>query len=112
MQYSQTRLDKNNRVATVTLNRPERLNAYTGVMRDELVGAFAEIDRDDEVRAAVVTGAGRAFCAGADLGEGGATFDHQTTRLPDYRDGGGKVTLSIFRCRKPVIAAINGPAVG
>jgi enoyl-CoA hydratase/carnithine racemase len=101
------------RVATVTLNRPDRLNAYTPTMRDELVEVFERIDRDDEVRVAVVTGAGRAFCAGADLsGQGGATFDHPSIRLADYRDGGGRVALSIFRCRKPVIAAINGPAVG
>jgi enoyl-CoA hydratase/carnithine racemase len=101
------------RVATITLNRPDRLNAYTPTMRDELVAVFERIDRDDAVRVAVVTGAGRAFCAGADLsGQGGATFDHPSIRLADYRDGGGRVALSIFRCRKPVIAAINGPAVG
>jgi enoyl-CoA hydratase/carnithine racemase len=112
MAYSQISLDTKDRVATVTLNRPERLNAYTGIMRDELVNVFGVIDRDDGIRAVVVTGAGRAFCAGADLGEGGATFDHATTRLADYRDGGGMVTLAIHRCRKPVIAAIHGPAVG
>jgi enoyl-CoA hydratase/carnithine racemase len=112
MAYSQILLETADRVATVTLNRPDRLNAYTGVMRDELVDVFGAVDRDDGIRAVVVTGAGRAFCAGADLGEGGATFDHATTRLADYRDGGGKVTLAIHRCRKPVIAAINGPAVG
>src|SRR5215471_19748707 len=102
-----------NRVATITLNRPDRLNAYTPTMRDELVEVFEKIDRDDAVRVAVVTGAGRGFCAGADLSaEGGSTFDHPSIRLADYRDGGGRVALSIFRCRKPVIAAINGPAVG
>jgi enoyl-CoA hydratase/carnithine racemase len=101
------------RVATITLNRPERLNAYTPAMRDALIDTFQAIDRDDAVRVAIVTGAGRAFCAGADLsGDGGATFSHPDIRLADYRDGGGRVALSIFRCRKPVIAAINGPAVG
>jgi enoyl-CoA hydratase/carnithine racemase len=112
MDYGQIRYQVENRVATITLNRPDRLNAYTWVMRDELVHAFAAADQDDAVRAVIVAGAGRAFCAGADLGEGGATFAHGETRLADYRDGGGKVALAIFRCRKPVIAAIHGPAVG
>lgn len=101
------------RVATITLDRPDRLNAYTPEMRDQLVDAFVAVDRDDAVRVAVVTGAGRAFCAGADLsGDRGSTFSHPDIRLADYRDGGGRVALSIFRCRKPVVAAINGPAVG
>ncbi|HEX3594361.1 MAG TPA: enoyl-CoA hydratase-related protein [Polyangiaceae bacterium] len=101
------------RVATITLNRPDKLNAYTPEMRDALVGAFEALDRDDAVRVAIVTGAGRAFCAGADLStSAGATFSHPDIRLADYRDGGGRVALAIFRCRKPVIAAINGPAVG
>jgi enoyl-CoA hydratase/carnithine racemase len=113
MQYSQIRCEVTARVATVTLNRPERLNAYTPVMKDELVHAFGQLDRDDNVRAVVVTGEGRAFCAGADLGVGGgATFDHGSLRLADYRDGGGSTALAIYRCRKPVIGAINGPAVG
>ncbi|HEX4335708.1 MAG TPA: enoyl-CoA hydratase-related protein [Polyangiaceae bacterium] len=101
------------RVATITLNRPERLNAYTPEMRDALVDTFRAVDVDDSVRVVVVTGAGRAFCAGADLSaSAGATFSHPDARLADYRDGGGRVALAIFRCRKPVIAAINGPAVG
>ena len=101
------------RVATITLDRPDKLNAYTPEMRDRLVEVFTAVDRDDSVRAAVVTGAGRAFCAGADLsGDRGSTFSHPDVRLADYRDGGGRVALSIFRCRKPVIAAINGAAVG
>jgi enoyl-CoA hydratase/carnithine racemase len=101
------------RVATITLDRPDRLNAYTPEMRDQLVDAFTAVDRDDSVRVAVVTGAGRGFCAGADLsGDRGKTFSHPDIRLADYRDGGGRVALSIFRCRKPVIAAINGAAVG
>jgi enoyl-CoA hydratase/carnithine racemase len=113
MKESHIRYEVEDRIATVTMNRPERLNAYTPTMRDELIAAFERADRDDGVRVVVVTGAGRAFCAGADLSsDAGATFDHRTIRVADYRDGGGKVALSIFRCRKPVIAAINGPAVG
>jgi len=112
MEYSEIRTELASAVLTVTLNRPDRLNAYTGVMRDELVEVFEKADTDDGVRAVVVTGAGRAFCAGADLGGGGGTFDHANVNMASYRDGGGRVTLAIFRCRKPVIAAINGPAVG
>ena len=103
------------RVATVTLNRPDKLNAFTRRMRDELTGAFASADADDEVRAVIVTGAGRAFCAGADLSGGGNTFDYakrDDAGLEDHRDGGGRVSLAIYGLKKPVIAAINGPAVG
>src|SRR5258706_6058572 len=103
------------RVAKITLNRPEKLNAFTRRMRDELIDAFARADADDEVRAVIVTGAGRAFCAGADLSGGGATFDYakrDDAGQEDHRDGGGRVSLSIFAMKKPVIAAINGPAVG
>lgn len=99
-------------VGTVTLNRPDRLNAVDAPMLDALVAAFDRADADDAVRAVIVTGAGRAFCAGADLGAGGATFDRSGTRPEDHRDGGGRVTLRIFDLKKPVIAAINGPAVG
>jgi enoyl-CoA hydratase/carnithine racemase len=100
-------------VLTITLQRPERLNAFTEAMGAELIEAFDRADRDDEVRAVIVTGAGRGFCAGMDLGEGGATFDygeHPEGEIP--RDGGGRVVLRIFELSKPVIAAINGPAVG
>ena len=103
------------RVATVTLNRPEKLNAFTRRMRDDLIGAFASADADDAVRAVIVTGAGRAFCAGADLSGGGGTFDYakrDDAGLEDHRDGGGRVSLAIYGLKKPVIAAINGPAVG
>ncbi|MCK2217286.1 enoyl-CoA hydratase-related protein [Actinomadura sp. ATCC 31491] len=104
------------RVATLTLCRPERLNAFTHTMRAELIEAFDRADADDEVRAIVVTGAGRAFCAGADLGGGGGTFGHREHRVETVegapRDGGGTVALRIARSLKPVIAAINGPAVG
>ncbi len=100
-------------VLTITLNRPERLNAFTEAMGAELIEAFERADRDDEVRAVIVTGAGRGFCAGMDLGEGGATFDYGERPEGEIpRDGGGRVVLRIFELTKPVIAAINGPAVG
>jgi enoyl-CoA hydratase/carnithine racemase len=108
-------------VATITLNRPEKLNAFNTRMRDDLIAAFDATDADDAVRAVIVTGAGRAFCAGADLSAGGQTFDfekrndaaREAVRVGDvYRDGGGMVTLRIFRSLKPVIGAINGAAVG
>jgi enoyl-CoA hydratase/carnithine racemase len=102
-------------VATITLNRPGRLNAVNGTVIQELVAAFDRADGDDAVRAVIVTGAGRAFCAGADLGGGGGTFgarEGRSERPEEHRDGGGIVTLRIFEMRKPVIAAINGPAVG
>ena len=106
-------------VLTITLNRPDRLNAFTGQMRDDLIAAFDASDADDDVRAVVVTGAGRGFCAGADLAGGGTTFDAVARGSDDEtladgtpRDGGGQVSLRIFESLKPVIAAINGPAVG
>jgi enoyl-CoA hydratase/carnithine racemase len=107
-------------VLTLTLDRPERLNAFTGRMAAELIAAFDRADADDDVRAVVVTGAGRGFCAGADLAAGGATFDYderaaERAQGPDAdpdRDRGGLVSLRIFECTKPVIGAINGPAVG
>jgi enoyl-CoA hydratase/carnithine racemase len=100
-------------VLTITLDRPERLNAFTEGMGAELIEAFERADGDDEVRVVIVTGAGRGFCAGMDLGEGGSTFDYGERpggEIP--RDGGGRVVLRIFESTKPVIAAINGPAVG
>jgi enoyl-CoA hydratase/carnithine racemase len=104
------------RVLTITLNRPERLNAWTGQMGGELMAAFDRADADDEVRAIIVTGAGRGFCAGADLASGGETFDYKARAGVDEdatpRDNGGQFTLRIFQSKKPVIAAINGPAVG
>ena len=116
------RYDVTEGIATLTLNRPEKLNAFTAQMRDEMIAVFDETDRDDSVRAVIVTGAGRAFCAGADLSSaGGSTFDYasrrdalrEETKVGDvYRDGGGLVTLRIFRSLKPVIGAINGAAVG
>jgi enoyl-CoA hydratase/carnithine racemase len=108
-------------IATITLNRPERLNAFTTRMMTDLISAFDHTDADDAVGAVIVTGAGRGFCAGADLSAGGATFDRDARREPERlaarvggveRDGGGRVTLRIFDSLKPVIAAVNGPAVG
>src|SRR6188472_2914425 len=116
MEYTQILYDVEDNIATITLNRPDRMNAFTGTMMYELVDAFDQIDADDDVRAVIVTGAGRGFCAGADLGGGGETFsrggsDIQTPQgVP--RDGGGIVSLRIFECTKPVIGAINGAAVG
>ena len=116
MQYEQIRYDIDSGLLTITLNRPDRLNAFTEIMMKELIDAFDRADDDDAVRAIIVTGAGRAFCAGADLSGGGGTFDSSRGRRPqsieEHRDGGGQVALRIFECKKPVIAAINGPAVG
>ncbi len=105
------------RVMTITLARPDRLNAFTYDMHLELLDAFDRADRDGDVRCVVVTGRGRGFCAGADLGGGGDTFDGrvaESARSEDgrHRDEGGLVSLRIFRSAKPVIGAINGPAVG
>ena len=101
-------------VATITLNRPDKLNALNGEMYEGLMAAFDRTDGDDGVRAVIVTGAGRAFCAGADLGAGAATFDYGDNPAGPRarRDRGGMLVLRIFRSLKPVIAAINGPAVG
>jgi enoyl-CoA hydratase/carnithine racemase len=115
MDYSQILYSVNEHVATLTLNRPEKLNAFTVTMMREMIDAFGRVDADDDVRAVIVTGAGRGFCAGADLSGGGETFAHggsDQTEDRVIRDGGGMVSLRIFECVKPVIAAINGPAVG
>jgi enoyl-CoA hydratase/carnithine racemase len=114
--YTQIRYDVSDGIATVTLHRPEKMNAFTGVMMNELLAVFDEVDADDAVRAVVVTGDGRAFCAGADLSGGAKTFDDgdwsNSSEVSTRRDGGGRVTLRIYDCKKPVIGAINGAAVG
>jgi enoyl-CoA hydratase/carnithine racemase len=112
--YEQITAEVDDRVLTITLNRPERLNAWTATMGRELIEAFDRADEDDEVRAIIVTGAGRGYCAGADLAAGGETFDYRRRESSGAipRDNGGQFTLRIFESTKPVIAAINGPAVG
>jgi enoyl-CoA hydratase/carnithine racemase len=114
LDFEQIRYEVADGVLTITLNRPERLNAFTETMMNELIAAFDASDADDDVRAVIVTGAGRGFCAGADLAKGGETFDwRERAAAGDVpRDGGGRVVLRIYDSLKPVIAAINGPAVG
>lgn len=119
MTYTQIKYDVADNIATITINRPEKMNAFTNTMLQEMCDAFDRIDADDDVRAVIVTGAGdRAFCAGADLTpEGGGKPFASSDPVEDYsdprvRDGGGKLTLRIYQCLKPVIAAVNGAAVG
>jgi enoyl-CoA hydratase/carnithine racemase len=126
MTFETLRHNLDDGILTVTLNRPDELNAFTVTMADELERTFREVNDDDRVRAIIVTGEGRAFCAGMDLSVGGNVFgldesrqpsladmtDLDDPRLERVRDTGGRVTLAIHDCRKPVIAAINGPAVG
>ncbi|WP_342723787.1 crotonase/enoyl-CoA hydratase family protein [Bradyrhizobium sp. B097] len=126
MAYETIKYEVSEQILTITLNRPDKLNAFNAKMQSELINAFDAADQDDDIRAIIVTGAGRGFCAGADLSTGTNTFDRDAQRGPvrrlpnqqvDYsdprvRDGGGQVTLRIFKSLKPVIAAVNGPAVG
>lgn len=130
MVFQEIALEVDGPVATITLDREAKLNAFTARMMAELIEAFDRTDADDAVRAVIVTGRGRAFCAGADLSQGAATFDYdhradaprgaspvREDGSVDYgheavRDGGGRLTLRIFQSLKPVIAAVNGPAVG
>jgi enoyl-CoA hydratase/carnithine racemase len=114
MEFEQITTDVDQGVLTITLNRPDRLNAWTATMGNELIAAFDAADADDDVRVIIVTGAGRGFCSGADLAGGGGTFDYRQRESegPIPRDGGGRFTLRVFESTKPVIAAINGPAVG
>jgi enoyl-CoA hydratase/carnithine racemase len=110
--YQEIAYDVADGVLTITLDRPDRLNAFTVTMQQELVDAFDRADADDGVRVVIITGRGRGFCAGADLGGGGGSFDRSDRQRAEFRDEGGLVSLRIFESRKPVIAAINGPAVG
>jgi len=128
MAYETIRVSVEDHVQTITLHRPDKLNAFTRQMMDEMIAAFDEADANDDVRVVIVTGEGRAFCAGADLSAGASTFELSArkdraqpkesadgrTNYSDeaIRDGGGRVTLRIFKSLKPVIGAINGPAVG
>lgn len=116
MAYEHILYDVEDQILTITLNRPDNLNAFTKIMRNELVDAFERADNDDDVRIIIVTGAGRAFCAGADLGKGTETFDYkargEVNENEVHRDGGGQVTLRMYQSKKPIIGAINGPAVG
>jgi 1,4-dihydroxy-2-naphthoyl-CoA synthase len=115
--YTQIKYAVADNIATITLNRPDQLNAFTGTMMNEIIDAFDRTDADDDVRAVVITGSGRGFCAGADLSSGGSTFarggsDVETRVKGVNRDGGGLVSLRIYESHKPVIGAINGAAVG
>ncbi|GLQ07918.1 crotonase/enoyl-CoA hydratase family protein [Sneathiella chinensis] len=116
MSYQHITYEVEDGILVITLNRPDNMNAFTSIMRDELIDAYDRADEDDSVRAIIVTGAGRAFCAGADLGKGKETFDYDaqgvTAETKVHRDGGGQVTLRMFQCKKPIIGAINGAAVG
>ena len=115
MQYSTILYNITDNILTITLNRPEKLNAFNRNMMSEMIDALDHADDDDNIRAIIVTGAGRGFCAGADLSKGGDTFNAEVREDRESglnRDGGGRLTLRIFECKKPIIAAINGPAVG
>ena len=122
MNFETIKYEVKDKILTITLNRPDRLNAFTGQMMNDLISAFDSASKDDEVRVVIVTGEGRGFCAGADLGAGEATFNRDENprakktddeeNLEWLRDGGGRTTLAIYDCSKPIIAAINGPAVG
>lgn len=109
--YETIKTELENGILTLTLNRPEQMNAYTEKMNEELLHFYKNVNEDDAVRVIVVTGAGRAFCAGMDLSEGGATFSSEESE-EEYRDLGGQVSLQVYEVKKPIIAAINGPAVG
>ncbi|MGD9073753.1 MAG: enoyl-CoA hydratase-related protein [Desulfobacteraceae bacterium] len=117
MDFNEIRYDVEDGIATVTMNRPDKMNALGTIIGKELIAVFGQADRDDDVRVVVVTGVGKAFCAGADLSAGGSRFDYSSEQgkevpISEHRDGGGQIALAIFRCRKPVVAAINGHAVG
>ena len=116
MNYTQVLYEVSDGILTITLNRPDQMNTFTPRMREELIDAFNKADEDDDVRVVIVTGTGRAFCAGADFGNAEETFDYgkrdATDTLETHRDNGGLVSLRIYDMKKPVIAALNGSAVG
>ena len=112
MDYEAIIYEVEDNILTITLNRPERLNAFNGQMSSEIHNALDRADADDDVKAIIFTGAGRGFCAGADLSSGNETFDYESDGRGIHPDGGGVLTLRLFECLKPVISACNGPAVG
>ena len=115
MSYSTILYEVEDSILTITLNRPEALNAFNNEMLFELIDACDHADADDDVKAIIITGAGRGFCAGADLSGGGNAFDYDSREDKESglsRDGGGRLTLRLYELNKPIIAAINGPAVG
>ncbi|MDC0067498.1 crotonase/enoyl-CoA hydratase family protein [Gammaproteobacteria bacterium] len=112
MDYEAIIYEVDDKILTITLNRPERLNAFNGQMSSELHNALDRADADDNVKAIIFTGAGRGFCAGADLSSGNETFDYESDGRGIHPDVGGVLTLRLFECLKPVISACNGPAVG
>lgn len=112
MDYEAIIYEVEDNILTITLNRPERLNAFNGQMSSEIHNALDRADADDNVKAIIFTGAGRGFCAGADLSSGSETFDYESDGRGIHPDGGGVLTLRLFECLKPVISACNGSAVG
>ena len=115
MSYSTILYEVEDNILTITLNRPEALNAFNNEMLFELIDACDKADADDDVKAIIITGAGRGFCAGADLSGGGNAFDYDSREDKENglsRDGGGRLTLRLYELNKPIVAAINGPAVG
>ena len=109
--YQTIKTEISERIMTITINRPERMNVYNTQMKDELISALDAADRDDEVKVIIVTGEGRAFCAGKDL-EQSSTHEIEDIPMEDFRDTGGLLSLRIYEMKKPMIAAINGAAVG
>ena len=112
MDYEAIIYEVEDNILTITLNRPERMNAFNDQMSSEIHNALDRADADDNVKAIIFTGAGRGFCAGADLSSGSETFDYESDGRGIHPDGGGVLTLRLFECLKPVISACNGPAVG
>ena len=112
MDYEAIIYEVEDNILTITLNRPEHLNAFNGQMSSEVHNALDRADADDNVKAIIFTGSGRGFCAGADLSSGNETFDYESDGRGIHPDGGGVLTLRLFECLKPIISACNGPAVG